>query len=401
MPADTAREVGRRVLDPVLRDRALVRLARATLKPQVNTWSPSGVSLGGAGLAIMCAEFDDCFPNEGWDVAAHELLASGLDEVGDPARPLGLFSGAVGYAAAVWFASRGGTRYASLLASLDAVLLPRMRAFALAMPYGPASLDTVNGIAGWAGYLLGRERAPEIDRVVGPVADALTAVLRPGGGSRMAYRLGGAVRLDLGVAHGLAGPLAALALLEIQRGTGHRETLLGAGRWLAGRATWTSGCLLWPASVELDAGGAPPVREAVENAGSWCHGGSGIARAVYLAGVATGSPELVDVAVTAMRTLCSQPPVLHSPNLCHGLAGQLAIVAAFARDTGDPLLMTTAENLTAELADGFRHDALLGYPDVEQPGTETDNPGLLRGAAGVAALLLSPTPALARLFLLT
>ncbi|MBB4917189.1 lanthionine synthetase LanC family protein [Streptosporangium saharense] len=395
MPTDVAREVARRVLDPVLRDRALVRLARATLKPQVNTWSPSGVSLGGAGLAIMCAEFDGRFPDAGWDVAAHGLLASGLDEVGDPARPLGLFSGAVGYAAAIWFASRGGTRYTSLLASLDAALLPRMRALALAMPYGPASHDTVNGVAGWVGYLLSRERTPEIDRVVGPVAEALAAVLRPDGRGRMAYRLGGAVRLDLGVAHGIAGPLAALALLEIHRGTGHRDTLLGAGRWLAELATWDSGCLLWPASVE------PPGREAVENAGSWCHGSSGIARAVYLAGVATGSPDLVDVAVTATRTLCSRPPVLDSPNLCHGLAGQLAIVAAFARDTGDPLLVATAENLAAELADGFRSGALLGYPDVEQPGTETDNPGLLRGAAGVAALLLSPTPAWTRLLLLT
>ncbi|MFD0890814.1 hypothetical protein ACFQ08_40230, partial [Streptosporangium algeriense] len=62
MSASTAREVGRRVLDPVLRDQALTRLARATLKPQVNTWSPSGVSLGGAGLAIMCAEFDGRLP---------------------------------------------------------------------------------------------------------------------------------------------------------------------------------------------------------------------------------------------------------------------------------------------------------------------------------------------------
>ncbi|MFD0887002.1 hypothetical protein ACFQ08_20845, partial [Streptosporangium algeriense] len=70
------------------------------------------------------------------------------------------------------------------------------------------------------------------------------------------------------------------------------------------------------------------------------------------------------------------------------------------RDTGDPLLVATAADLAAELACGFRPGALLGYPDVEQPGTETDNPGLLRGAAGVAALLLSPTPVWSRLFLL-
>ncbi|MBG0821741.1 hypothetical protein HS048_13450 [Planomonospora sp. ID91781] len=409
MPALTAREVGRRALDPAIRDRALERLARATLKPQVNLWSPSGVALGGAGLAIMCAEFDGRFAGEGWDAAVHGLLAAGLDEVSDPARPLALFSGAVGYAAAVWLASRGGARYTSLLASLDAVLLPRMRAFALAPPSGPASYDTVNGMAGWAGYLLSRGRSAEIDRVAGPVADALAAVLRPDGRNRMSYRLGGAARLDYGLAHGLAGPLAALALLEIHGGTGRPgvpEALLGAGRWLAGQATWRSGCLLWPATVELGARGDPLVRDPVENAGSWCHGSSGIARAVHLAGVATGSPELVDVAVTAMHTLCAHPPEIHSPNLCHGLAGQLALLLGFARETGDPRLKAAAADLAARLSGGFRPGSLLGYTDVELPGTETDNPGLLRGSAGVAAALLAadpaapPAPGWARLLLL-
>ncbi|MEV8638487.1 lanthionine synthetase C family protein [Streptosporangium sp. NPDC051023] len=410
MSAPTARDVGRRVLDPAIRNRALTRLARATLKARVNIWSPSGVSLGGAGLAIMCAELDGRFADEGWDVAAHELLAAGLDEVSDPARPLALFSGTVGYAAAVWLASRDGTRYTSLLASLDAVLLPRMRAFALAPPTGPASYDTVNGMAGWAGYLLSRGRSPEIDRVAHPVADALAAVLRPDGRNRMSYRLDGAVRLDYGLAHGVAGPLAALALLEIHGGTGRPgtlEALRGAGRWLADQATWRSGCLLWPATVDLGPRGDPLARDPVENAGSWCHGSSGIARAVYLAGVATGSSELLEVAVTAIRTLCTHPPTLHSPNLCHGLAGHLAILLSFARETGDPRLKAAAADLTTRLAGGFRPGALLGYTDVEGSGLEVDNPGLLRGAAGVAAVLLAaePTasspPRWARLFLLS
>lgn len=409
MSAPTAREVGRRVLDPAIRNQALTRLARATLKPRVNVWSPSGVSLGGAGLAIMCAELDSGFPGEGWDVAAHELLASGLDEASDPARPLALFSGAVGYAAAVWLASRGGTRYTSLLASLDTVLLPRMRALALAPPPGPASYDTVNGMAGWVGYLLSRGRTPELDGVARLVADALTAVLRPDGRNRMSYRLDGAVRLDYGLAHGVAGPLAALALLEMYGGTGRpgaREALSEAGRWLAGQATWRSGCLLWPATAELDARGDPLVRDPVENAGSWCHGSSGIARAVYLAGLATGSSELLEMAVTAMRTLCAHPPMLHSPNLCHGSAGHLALLLSFARDTGDPRFTAAAADLATRLTGGFRPGTLLGYTDVERPGLELDNPGLLRGAAGVAAVLLTAEPAVAapprwaRLFLL-
>ncbi|MFC5089884.1 lanthionine synthetase LanC family protein [Amycolatopsis plumensis] len=354
MSASTAREVARRVLDPAIRSQALRRLARATLKPQVNIWSPAGVSLGGAGLAILCAELDGRFSDEGWDVAAHALLASGLAEASDPARPLALFSGAAGYAAAVWLASRDGTRYTGLLAQLDAVLLPRMRDFASAPPSGPAAYDTVNGMAGWVGYLLMRLRSPEIEQVVALLAEALANVLLfPG---RMAYRQDGALRLDYGLAHGVAGPLAALALIEIHGGTVHPATsraLREAGLWLARQATWRSGCLLWPAGAEPDVRGAPLAHVPVKNAGSWCHGSAGIARAVYLAGVATGTPELTDVGLTAIRTLCVQPPLLHSPNLCHGLAGQAALLQCFARDTGDPVVETAAARAAAKLAQDF------------------------------------------------
>jgi hypothetical protein len=408
--AECARQVARRVADRRTRQRALARLRRDTSKPLVNSWRPAGFSMGGAGLAVMAAAFDDHFPGTGWDVLGHELLASGLDEMNGTDTSLSMFSGTVGYAAAAWQASQQGRRYRGLLDELDARLLPRMDAFArsLAASDGPAprAYDTVTGISGWVGHLTGRTGSAS-HAVAGSVAGALVALLNEGGLGRMSYRPapGAGPVVDCGLAHGLAGPLVALSLLELHHRFGRPDvdaSIRWAAGWLMDRAAGRPGVVLWPAAAE-PAGGSGQDDEPV-NAGSWCHGSSGIARALFLAGTAVQAPRYREFALRAFRTHCDARPDLSSPNLCHGLAGQLVITLAFAHDSDEPGFRIAAARLAGELLDRYRPDSLLGYLDREENGAEVDHPGLLRGAAGVALALLAAAggdvPPWARLLLL-
>ncbi|WP_181448724.1 lanthionine synthetase C family protein [Nonomuraea aridisoli] len=395
---DTASRVARLVVDPVRREESLVRLVRTTLKPEIAGWSPGGLSRGGAGLALLCSTLDEARPGEGWDVRAHEFLAAGLDAAGLPDGPLSLFSGRVGYAAAVWACSRGGTRYRELTEALDATMLPLMRSLPGRLPSGPSYYDVVSGISGWVGYLVVRERTPAVDAVCSAVAGELIRLLSPRGIGDLGYLLEpGRPVVDLGLAHGVAGVLAALSRL-------HRRSpdpdSAAAVRWGVDFLMRHVRDGMWPARVDLK---YRPDDGRRSGGGSWCHGDAGIARALYQAGEALDAPDICDFALEAVRLRCASPVPVPSPNLCHGLAGRWLLTAAFAEDTGDAVLRSAASSYADELLGRFRPQSLLGYADVEADGRHVDNPGLLKGAAGVALALLAAdgkeVPGWARLLL--
>ncbi|MGP4103418.1 lanthionine synthetase LanC family protein [Nonomuraea sp. KM90] len=369
------------------------QLTANTVKTAVNTWRPSSFSMGGAGLAVMCAAFDEVLPGQGWDHAGHALLADGVEYVTASLGDHSLFTGAVGFAAAVWMSSRSGERYHGLLRQLDDLLLPRMRAQAEAPAIGPGVYDVVNGLSGWAGFLCCRASSPEVFSVARAVALALADVLREGGLRRMIRNASDGLVVDCGVAHGVAGLLAALSLLESHFRFASLRIESGirwAGNWLVERAAAVGECILWPDAVALQpaehgGGGSLPV-----HAGSWCHGSSGIVRALYLAGEAVDEPGFRGLAVEAMRSHCEKEPELRSPSVCHGLAGQLLLTLAFAKDTNDAIFVQAGKSMTQQLYERYRANCPLGFREVEGEGlTEVDHPGLLRGAAGTALGLLA------------
>jgi hypothetical protein len=384
-----------RLTDDGRRERLMRSLAAATSKPAVNVWRPSGLSLGGAGLAVMCAAFGEVFPGQEWEVTGHRQLTDVVTEIGSSHLDASLFTGMVGAAAAVSLSSADGTRYQGLSGHLDALMLPAMRRLAEDAPPGPHTYDVVHGMAGWAGYLRTRPRSPEVEGAARAVAHALARVLGDGEPHRMSRRRtrpGQAAEtvVDCGLAHGAGGVLAALSLLETHFGFGDGEiacAIRRGGHWLAAQARTVDGQILWPDAV---ARGPAPTDERPLHAGSWCHGSSGVARAVYLAGVAADEAGLRDLAVDAMRGHCRRYPELASPSVCHGLAGQVLLALAFAYDTREPVFVTAAGRLAERLHHRYRDGFPLGFREVEgDGGTEVDHPGLLRGAQGIALTLLA------------
>ncbi|MEV6520353.1 lanthionine synthetase LanC family protein [Longispora sp. NPDC051575] len=362
--ASVAADVAARVVDPARV--GAVAPVDGTSYPEVHRWRGSSLALGGAGAALVCSALDAHAPGEGWDRVGHAHLSAGVAEL-EPEPSLLVGGGAVSAAAAML--SRGGTRYQGLRDDLDGWLLPRISATARRITEAPDVVaddyDLVNGLSGSAALLLTGPGSPARTACLADVTRALAAVVTTWGD-----------RPDHGLAHGLAGPVAALALSRAADPTEPGSAVAvrsGADRLLPANA------------VDRD------------TSGSWCTGAAGISRALWLAGTPTHR-------AAARSTLRFAPP-LDSPTFCHGVAGQLLVTALFWWDTGDAEFGEAARALCGYLLEFFDHSSPFGFRDVEAAGTVVDNPGVLCGAGGVAlvllALLADRPPTWTRLFLLS
>jgi hypothetical protein len=251
--------------------------------------------------------------------------------------------------------------------------------------------DLVLGLTGLGAYLLYRRPgAPLLRQVLDylvrlsePVpADDPAGLRAPGWwtldlpASRRAgpFRAGHA---DLGMAHGIAGPLALLALAR-RRGitaSGHDQAMDRICRWLDAWRLDGPGAPWWPERVtyqELAAGrsAAPgPPRP------SWCYGTPGLARAQQLAGLATGNQQR-RLAAEATLTRCladdAQLALLTDPAICHGWAGVLLTTWHAAADSSGEGIGLRVPSLA---------DALV------RRSRDADRPGLVDGRAGIALAL--------------
>ncbi|MFJ6381109.1 lanthionine synthetase C family protein [Kitasatospora sp. NPDC092039] len=442
---EAARLIAERATSPP-RVRAAVELAaRQSAFPGSVHWDPVSLAQGDTGQALLCAQLHRCFPDEGWERTGHAHLASAvaaLERRGGAGPSLfGGLSG-VSFCATVLGEGRGYRRLRQVLdAPIAAACLSG--AAALRRPGGvPVSaFDLISGLSGIAAPLLAAGPHRPAHPALAPVLRALVALARPGGpdGSAppwhtpvallhdeeqaRAYPFG---NLNCGLAHGIPGPLALLALAARARGAGDAAGEDGRGggdaagedgrgggnggvgdgvegleaavrelaRWLLAHRADDAAGPNWPAAVPLVDGG-PHLREGragFATRSAWCYGSPGVARALWLAGSALGDEELCHLAVRAMEAVYRRPVAerrIDSPTFCHGVAGLLQVTLRFAHDTGLPVFTRAAADLTEQILTHVDPARPMGIAAVEPAGNLVDQPGFLDGAGGVALVLLA------------
>lgn len=404
---------------------ATAAAAGQTAFPLTARWVPWSLAQGDAGLALMCGYADSCFPDDGWDIAAHRYLhtaATAVQEVAWP--PAALFEGLSGLAFAAESLSRGNTRYQRLIHVIDAAVLPRTVQLAVELSTQQGGLpvgvfDLISGLTGIGARLLAR-------REDGAAADGLHAVLT--GLVSMAREVDGLPRwhtpshlmgdetmarqyphgvLNCGLAHGVPGPMAlmALALEEGVEIPGLSETVWHLAQWLVAHRLETATGVSWPTMIPLTSEGK--LEEPPTSHTAWCYGTPGVARSLWLAGRALGQPSLCDLAIDGMAEVYRRDTPergIDSPTFCHGVAGLLQVTLRFAHDTGRPEFTRWANTLTDQILDRYEPDSLLGYRDLEPGSRKIDHAGLLIGSPGVVLALLAAStgvrPDWDRLFLL-
>lgn len=417
-----ALDVAERVTEPERVRAATAAVAGRTHYPRTARWAAHDVAQGDAGVAVLCGQVDRIWPDEGWDVRAHRLLQTATAGLADRALPPALYGGLAGLGFVAEQVSRDGTRYRRLAAAIEDALVPQAHALARHAREHRGDLsaghfDAISGLAGVAAYLLTRrDRAVDgaIEAVLRALADlALTAADPvPGWYTPPARLTDDTARarfpdgnLNCGLAHGLPGPLAVLALAasDAPAVPRWRDAVAGAAGWLAAQRCEDDWGVNWP--IAVPPGTASARCEASRAA--WCYGSPGVARALWLAGTALEDETLTGLAVEAMAAVYRRPVrVRHvdSPTFCHGVAGLLQITLRFGHDSGLPLFAEAATALTGQLLDAYEPDSLLGFRGVEPDGTRVDQAGLLDGATGVALVLLAAAtgtePGWDRMFLL-
>jgi hypothetical protein len=189
---------------------------------------------------------------------------------------------------------------------------------------------------------------------------------------------------NLGLAHGISGPLALLCLAA-RRGVavpGQLEAITAICDWNDQWRRDTPAGARWPYTVgrdEADQPGCDVRHDGATRRPSWCYGTAGHARAQQLAALALGDParrSMAEAALIGAITDTAQLAATRDSTLCHGYAG-LAQIAARAAEDAEP---TNADRLR-ELAATFLSRCALDAETV---------PGLLEGAAGIALAALCP-----------
>lgn len=186
---------------------------------------------------------------------------------------------------------------------------------------------------------------------------------------------------NLGMAHGIAGPLALLSH-ALRRGItvdGHQEAIARfcehfdhwrhddeAGSW-------------WPYWIDRHDHARGRIAQHEPARPSWCYGTPGITRAQQLAGIAAGDTTRQHTAEAALLDCFadhSQLALITDQGLCHGWSGLYLTAAHAADDAGTPDLAAQLPPLAEYLTEGAAHTA---PPEL----------GLLDGATGTALALKS------------
>jgi hypothetical protein len=364
--------------------------------PASPRWRAQSLAKGAAGIAVLHgarAAHDGGERVHAWLVCANrEELSVGAGA--------GLWYGAPAVAFAVSTAAPPG-QYGKALEVLDGAVATLTRArldeacsrmAARARP-SLAEFDLTRGLTGLGAYLL--RRAPDsgllrqvlayLVQLTEPLlADDEAGLAAPGWwtsdippGRPGAFDAGYA---DVGMAHGIAGPLALLALAARQGVCidGQVDAIERICSWLESWRHDGPAGPWWPERLTLAELRAGRSSQSGPARPSWCYGTPGVARAQHLAAIATGNLVRQRQAEQALVQCLADPVQLArivDPALCHGWAGLIATAWHAASDAVSPELPGCLLSLL---------DTLLERVDGDRP---SDMPGLIEGTAGTALTL--------------
>ncbi len=354
-------------------------------------WGQS-LSTGAAGLALLHITFARA-GLAGWDIAHRWTAAMTRSPVAAHLDAC-LFKGAP----AVAFVLRAADQpaYAATLGTLDNHIttltrhrldraheriergqLPELREF-----------DLVNGLTGIGVYLLQADDTGLLQDVLSYLVRLVEPVTVDGwklpgwwtgnGPADQPSREWPGGHANLGLAHGVAGPLALLASTMTHGVTvpGHAEAIERVEAFLSRWRCGTRSRPWWPGMISLTEWKTGTIGQPGPQRPSWCYGTPGLACAQQLAALALGNPQRQRRAENALAGCIAdeeQLSQLGDASLCHGWAGLVQTTPRAVADAGpDSELAALLPHL---------HTRFEQHLHGQRP-PRCD--GMLEGAAGIA-----------------
>jgi lantibiotic modifying enzyme len=379
-----------------------------------SSWGGVSLAQGQIGIALFLAEM--AFHEPSYLMSARIHLQSGVNH-GSALRVPSLHAGAAGIGFVASTIARSPKDYQSLIRVCDDLILTTVVESVRALRLTPDVLafhdfDVMSGVSGIGRYLLMRygPNHPAVRMITSflielTIPKVLDGHRVPGWCAKGTIKLGnGSViggdgpYLNLGLAHGIAGPLAYLAVAKDGGAidAGLDEAIERVVSWLVGWLGRGAQGTNWPSWVFLDEEMSQVSSANFGDRRAWCYGTPGIASSIQLAGSAMGRQEWIDIAVEALACQLSQENMtdkysdLKNVGLCHGWAGILRIAQKMAPLDPTGRLASSVEYLAQLLVDSFDPLTSFGFRNNELGSTfHPENPGLLSGCAGTALSLLA------------
>lgn len=365
-------------------------------------WHPMSIENGDLGVALALSAADHFDPDGGWDLAAHHHITEAVNSFSRlPNLGVGAFAGTASLAFALDALSRDGERYQSARRQVESYLASRT--YALLETWNPEtgtatdSYDLIAGVSGAAWYVVqsGRRSREMIDMA----QSVITALCEractppPAGFWTTSHQLTSVERehhphlhdgyINLGLAHGIAGPLLVL---------GHARAAgfdVDPGAIEAIRATLGNHCERGELGPDIGYHATPAsIPRAAPTRAAWCYGNAGLALAAAATEPSQGDslPSAHELLET-LNTRSVEDLGIDNPSLCHGYGGLALIESALGRSNA-----ITPSTRGVERLVGVRDPAqMYGFRNHHLPGVQSNSPGLLEGAGGTAIALLELT----------
>ncbi|CCF16796.1 lanthionine synthetase C-like family protein [Brevibacillus laterosporus GI-9] len=388
----------------------------------IHPWGASTLSHGYPGTILMFAELDRHFPEEGWNIVAHEHLLALQETIrGGGVSGTSMFGGIAGICFATMVASRNRENYQNFLRQLDHLLAKQTIQlisdervnYKKRGGSNPHIYDVIQGVSGIGRYLLASKQINELyttlEGVLRYLVDLSQSIELSDGNKIPGWYLNKEMQFlerdkklypkgnfNVGLAHGIPGPLALLSL-AIQEGievTGQRDAILVIAEWLRRWQEYDEYGIIWRDRVGLEEE-LGQISQPLIRRDAWCYGTPGVARSLYLAGEAMQDSSYCNLAIQSYEDVFKRPESdwnLYADMFCHGKAGLLQMTMRMAMVAEDDRFQPHIEYLTDKLIGEFNPSLPFGYQDIEPVGDKIirlNKAGLLEGVAGIGLTLLS------------
>ncbi|GHO82366.1 lanthionine synthetase C family protein [Dictyobacter formicarum] len=199
--------------------------------------------------------------------------------------------------------------------------------------------------------------------------------------------------INCGMAHGIAGPLAALSLAwrAGYRMKGQDTAIRLLASWLAEQYVETAWGIDWPDVVPVTSF-ANPDRSQIPARSGWCYGAPGVLRSLWIAEQALPDLKLQQRVHHGLDALLKRPAEtrrIDPLTLCHGQAGLLLICTHFFQETGRYDVRKLVIHLVEQILGEADMDAPLGFRYRFQSKRHVNSLGLLLGVSGTLLALLA------------
>lgn len=371
----------------------------------IRIWDGVTLANGHAGLATLFATLaaEPHWEGADYQTAAVDHMAAAMRATNEePITGNDLYSGSAGLAFALDLCASVEPRFSRARdTAINAAIEHGQEEYSDQRIDGvaPEDYDVISGPSGYLGWLL--TLPTDISgSAIETVTDSLLKLFAEGSGDHLfpKWRILPELTLeeerlkiapngytDMGIAHGIPGPLAALSLLS----TPNQRAKEAAGQltqWIRSQQSSDEYGLNWPSVVPVGRISEGP-QSWKHSRTAWCYGSPGVLSALSLAQDRFPEFELQDLIAEGTRALASrvintQP--FSTPTLCHGSAGVAVVLRHLQFGQNDALLDGALQNVCEHLLSHIDEEAPFGVREVEPGNRPVDNPTLLNGAAGVA-----------------